>query len=170
MTMTLISTTVVGSGGAASIEFTGIPQDADDLLILLSGRTDFAGIGRVVYSTINSDTSSTYVTRYLRGDGSAVLSQTASTTLGIYSGFIDSATATSNTFENLSLYIPNYSGSAQKSFSLDTVGENNATTAYQNIGAGLWPQTAAITSITMTPLTSNFVEHSTASLYKITKA
>ena len=164
----LIETIEVGSGGAASIEFTGIPQDGVDLAILLSGRTDYAGIGFPLYTTINSDTTSTYVARYIRGDGSSVVSQTTSTNIGIYSGFIASATSTSNSFENLSFYIPNYSGNAQKSFSVDTVGENNATTAYQNIIAGLWPQTSAITTITMTPLSSNFVQHSTASLYKIT--
>ena len=163
----LIETVTVGAGGAASIEFTGIPQDGVDLVLLLSGRTDYSGVGRVVYTTINSDNSTTYQNRLLRGDGSAASSQIVSNTLGIYAGFIDSASATSNTFENLQMYVSNYAGSSQKSFSLESVSENNATEAYQNIVAGLWPQTAAITSIKMTPLSANFVEHSTASLYKI---
>jgi hypothetical protein len=39
----LIEHIEVGSGGAASIEFTGIPQDGVDLVLLASLRTDATG-------------------------------------------------------------------------------------------------------------------------------
>jgi hypothetical protein len=55
------------------------------------------------------------------------------------------ATATANTFGNTEFYIPNYTSSNYKSFSVDGVTENNATAAFA-LYAGLWSNTAAITS------------------------
>ena len=55
--------------------------------------------------------------------------------------------------------------------SVDAVGENNATQAFQIISAGLWANTAAITSIQLIPQSGGgtFVADSTVSLYGITK-
>jgi hypothetical protein len=77
---------------------------------------------------------------------------------------------TANTFSNGAVYIPNYAGSAHKSVSWDYVTENNSTTADQMILAGVWADTAAITSITLALPSGVFTQHSTASLYTITKA
>jgi hypothetical protein len=77
---------------------------------------------------------------------------------------------TANTFGNTSIYIPNYRSSAAKSFSVDAVTENNATLAYQNIQAGLWNNSAAITSISISFLSGgNWAQGSSASLYGIRK-
>ena len=51
--------------------------------------------------------------------------------------------------------------------SADGVMENNATEAYQNLVAGLWSNTSAITSLTLAKSTGNFVQYSSASLYGI---
>ena len=68
------------------------------------------------------------------------------------------------------MYIPNYTGSTNKSISVDSVTENNATNNLMNIQAGLWSNTAAITSILFTSDTAGgFLAGSTISLYKITK-
>ena len=77
------------------------------------------------------------------------------------------ANATSNTFGNTSVYIPNYAGSTNKSVSSDAVTENNATTASQQILASIWNNTSAITSIFVSDTGSNLVQNSTASLYGI---
>ena len=78
-------------------------------------------------------------------------------------------TATANTFNSTTFYIPNYAGSTNKSFSFDQVNENNTTAANQVLGSVLWSNTAAITSISLTSPGYNFVQYSTASLYGITK-
>lgn len=168
MGMQLVETITVGSGGAASIEFTSIPQDGVDLVLVVSARIDFSGNTRPIYVTINNDNSTTYQNRFLRGSGSAADSSNIPTTLGIGLGGGNAATSTANTFSSHELTFANYAGSAQKATSLNVVTENNATAAEQAIWAGLWPQTAAITLLKLTPLTSNFVQYSTASLYKIT--
>jgi hypothetical protein len=80
-----------------------------------------------------------------------------------------SSSQTSNTFLSGALYLPNYAGSTQKSFSVDSVGENNSTTAYQVLTAGLYNQTTAITALSVLTYGSSLVQYSTASLYGILK-
>ncbi len=164
MTMTLVSTVQVGAGGAASIEFTGIPQTGTDLLVVFSGREP---LGTFIEPITFNGSSTGYSFRSLRGNGSAVLSQTQSNNL---LGFVvNQSTDTANTFSNCSVYIPNYSGATNKTWSMDGVNENNATTAYQYIVAGLWSNTAAITSLQIGGGGYTLSQYSTASLYLITK-
>lgn len=158
MGLQLIETVTLASA-ASSIEFTSIPQDGVDLLLVFSGRD----ISLTGYVEFNND-STTYAERFLTGSGSAASS--GSGTFGI-ALFSTPTSATANTFSNGSLYVTNYASSTAKSYSVDTVSENNATEAYQRIVAGSWTDsTSGITSI---KLTSNvFQEHTSASLYKIT--
>jgi hypothetical protein len=78
--------------------------------------------------------------------------------------------STSNTFSNLSVYIPNYTGSTAKGVSIDSVTENNGTNAFQVIAAHLTNSTSAVTSIGFFSTTSSsFLTGTTISLYGITK-
>ena len=157
----LIATTTVGSGGAASIDFTGIPQTHTDLLIVVSGRCTGSGSG--INITFNGNTSN-YSNRTLQGNGAAV------STYGTYNrnaGFVNFASETASVFGSSAIYIPNYAGSTNKSYSVDGVAENNATTAYSGLIAGLWSNTSAITSVSLSAMDGNLVQHSSASLYGI---
>ena len=165
MGMQLIETIEVGSGGAASIEFTGIPQDGVDLVLVTSLRTDRTGSqGDAVFLSFNASTANfTGITLF--GNGATVTSNTQ-TRLSYYASTADS---TASTFSNGATLISNYTSSANKSVSTDGVSETNGSTAYQTITATQWADTSAITSITLTSGTSNdFDQYSTASLYKIT--
>jgi hypothetical protein len=161
MTMTLIETKTLGTA-AASIEFTSIPQDGTDLVVKVSSRIDTTTFFALI--SFNGSTAN-FTSRRLHGDGSA---SSASYTTGRVL-WTSGSTDTSNTFGNADIYIPNYAGATNKSYSCDSVSENNSTTAYQNLMAGLWSQTAAITSLAITANSGNFVAGSTISLYKITK-
>ena len=158
MTMTLIETITVGSGGAASIEFTGIAGDATDLVLSLSLRNSVDSPS----ATLAFNTGGSYTRKRLLGNGSAASSDSA--TVDLQS---NTSVSTASTFSNSSVYVSNYGSAAAKSYSVDSVNENNATLANQAIIAGSWTGTAAITSLELTPTSGNFVEHSTASLYII---
>lgn len=165
--MQLIQTVTVGSGGAASISFTSIPQTFTDLYVLISARgassSDFPAVGL----KLNSATTN-YSTRYLLGSGSSTASgTTANTYLRI--GNASGSSQTASTFANASAYIPNYTSSTSKSISADTVSENNATAAYQNIVAALWTGTDPITQLDVIIDGFNLVQYSSASLYGILK-
>jgi hypothetical protein len=78
--------------------------------------------------------------------------------------------ATANTFGNGELYIPNYAVSANKVMSATSVAENNSTTDGQTriaADAGLWANTAAITSVTFIPSSGSIDAGSRFDLYGI---
>jgi len=162
MAMTLVSTTTVGSGGAASIEFTNIPQTGKDLLLAISARSTHSTEADNILLSLNSSTAN-FSGRYLFGNGSTVASGTDTRESGGYTGSV----ATANTFSNVQVYFSNYTSSANKSFSVDSVTENNSTNVSLYIDAKLWSDTSAISSMTLTPNSGNFVQYTTASLYII---
>ena len=155
----LIGKVTVGSDGASSITFSSIPQTFTDLLLVTSLRWS-STIDDNFYLIFNSNTSS-YSYRHLRGNGSNAASGNLSSQSSLWTGWTLGSNFTANTFSNTSHYIPNYAGSTNKSYSIDSVMETNATTAYAVLAAGLWSNTAAITSITLAPgVGTNFVQYS----------
>jgi hypothetical protein len=166
-TFELIAAVTVGSGGTSSIDFTSIPSTYTDLCLKVSLRDTRSNVANGVVIRFNGSSSS-FTARVREGSGSSAYSFTD--TQGL-TGENNSATSTSNTFASTDIYIPNYAGSTNKSFSFDSVTENNATTAYADLGAGLWSATNAITSISLACLNSaSFVQYSTAYLYGVKNA
>lgn len=158
-----IATVTVGAGGAASIDFTSIPGTYTDLLLKISSRGNASAMGSNLGISFNGSTSS-FTGRYLEGTGTAA----ASASVARFISSTNANTSTASTFGSAEIYIPNYAGSNNKSFSAEGLSENNATEAYRHLTAGLWSNTAAITSITMSLLTGdNFMQYSTATLYGI---
>jgi hypothetical protein len=162
-TLKKIQTVTVGAGGAATIEFTNIPQTYTDLKIVYSIRTSYAGTVEQLnlsFNTLTTNFSGTYV----QGSGSS----TATGTLARYAGNAVGANATASIFGNTELYIPNYTSSNNKVFSIDFVTENNATAADAGLIVGMWSNSAAITGITLTPNNSGTIQqYSTATLYGV---
>jgi hypothetical protein len=146
---------------ASSVTFSNIPQGYTDLKVVISTRS--AGGSSDVAITFNTS-GGTYSQKRLNGNGS-----TAASEGGTNTPFRNSvSTDTANTFANSEAYIPNYRGSTQKSYSVDSVSENNGTTARAQLTAGLWDQTSAITTIGFTiPGSESFVAGSTFTLYGI---
>jgi hypothetical protein len=157
-TMTLIASSTVGSGGAANITFSSIPATYTDLVIQYSLRgNNLEG----VYVQFNGSTAS-FAGRYLYSDGTAPAS-------GVLARYLGSINAAASAFTNGSLYIPNYAGSTNKSYSVDEVYDQNSTAGYANLVAGLWSNTAAITSVTL-EAASSLTQYSTAYLYGVKNA
>jgi hypothetical protein len=167
-TFELISSVTVGSGGAADITFNTIPSTYTDLCLVLSSRTASGGAADVLIQFNTDSTSGNYSQRQLQGAGSG--------TPGSGTGNQQSATSsgssdTASTFANSQIYIPNYAGSTNKSFSTDSVTENNATTAYATLRAGLWSNTSVINAIKLTHNGgASFAQYSTAYLYGVKNA
>jgi hypothetical protein len=168
----LIATVTVGSGGAASIAFTAIPDTYTDLYVVYSLRTSTTTADPSGFY-FNSDTAGNYSMRMLFADSNGVGSASNASYLSQYNNWaifwMQGSNTTANTFGSTSVYIPNYALTTQyKSVSTDSVVENNDTAlATRQIGAGLWRSNSAITAITLAAQSANFVEYSTASLYGI---
>ena len=158
--MQLIETVTVGSGGAASIEFTSIPQDGVDLVVLVSTREDSSPW--LTEIRFNSDSTNRSLRR-LTGNASTVSSGT-DTRIWARANRSD---AVANTFGNGSFYVANYTSSNPKSVSVDSVSEHDTGNGVREILAGLWNDTSAIESVQLFPYSGNFVENSSASIYTI---
>ncbi len=162
-TFKLISSVTVGSGGASSIAFSSVPSTYTDLVIKVSSRGNASAMGRNLFIGFNGSTSN-FSARYLEGTGTAA----ASASVARFIGSTNANTSTASTFGSAEIYIPNYTGSTNKSYSAEALSENNATEAYRHLTAGLWSDTAAITTVTLTLSDSDtFAQHSTAYLYGI---
>ena len=164
-TYKLIQTVTVGAAGATNIEFSAIPQTYTDLVVLYSIRTNRAAqeVDNIKISFNGSIT--TYTARNLYGNGASAASSTYSTQRG---GLAPSAASTASIFSNTEIYVPNYTGSTNKSFSVNAITENNATTSYCEMVAGLWSTTSAITSVGFAPQDGTLLlQYSSASLYGI---
>ena len=163
----LLEKITVGAAGASSVTFSGIPQTGyTDLVVKWSARSDKANKQESVYVNFNSSTTG-FTSKWVGGDGSAAYSLGTSTVESV--GFCVASTMTANTFSSTEMYIPNYTSSNYKSFSVDWVDEGNQTTVYNALIAGLWSNTAAITSIKLYPAANNFVANSTFYLYGVAK-
>lgn len=162
----LLEKIVVGAAGAANVTFSGIPQTGyTDLILKFSARGNAGAISRSVGLQFNGS-SAGYSNKFLQGDGASVTSGLGSS---IYLGECTAATATSNTFANQEVYIPNYASSNFKTLSVDSAPETNATTQYLTLVSNTWSNTAAITSINLSIATGNFVQGSAFYLYGVAR-
>ena len=161
MKKTLIERIEVGSGGAATIEFTSIPQTYAGLYLVCSVRNTSSSLT----FDINPNGSTTNKTRTnLQGAGSGTPTSATGTDI---TPLQNSNSFTSNTFASTSVLIPNYASSNNKGISIDTVTENNATTSYQRLQAALWSDTTAISSLECSTA-NNFAQYSSFTLYGVT--
>jgi hypothetical protein len=165
-TFELIESKTLASA-VASISFTSIPSTFTDLQLVVSARgtTTFAN-GGYVYLFYPNGATTNLTSRYILGNGTAASSVT-DTAPFIY---MTPSDYTASTFSSASIYCPNYAGATNKSFSIESVNENNATAANMNLIAGLWSQTTAISSLTITAAGGNFAINTTAYLYGVKNA
>ena len=168
-TYTLIEKITVGAAGATEVTFTSIPQTYTDLVIKFSTRDSNNSTSEHLRITFNNTGGTSYSERLLYGSGSAAQSYSASSAAYINYQYSTGAVATSSTFSNGEVYIPNYTSSNNKSISVDSVIENNATATAMGLNAALFSSSAAISSIKLASPSGTFVQYSTFYLYGIAK-
>jgi len=163
-TYELIASSTVGSGGVASVTFSSIPGTYTNLIVKGSVRGSNAGqVQQRILISFNGS-SADYTFRTLNDAAGTPVSFDRSSFGDNNLVYIPAPDTTANTFGNFEVYFPNYTSSSLKSISVDGVMENNSTTNYNNLLAGLWSQTAAITSLTFS---ANMAQYSTFYLYGI---
>ena len=184
-TYVAIQTITVGSSGQANIEFTNIPQTYTDLCILLSARDSRTNDATNYTSLqINGNTSATVKYVSMVGAGSSTIyndtdtSNPASVSAGtmLYASTISTNATVSGIFGNSQIYFSNYTGSNNKSVSIDAVNEHNASSVIGTfIAAGVFQTSSPITSIklgigyTAAGGGGTYQQYSSATLYGIKK-
>lgn len=168
MSMTLIST-VTAAGQLFDATFSNIPQDGTDLLLVISARTGDSATSFNSRIRFNDNESGfAYSWKRLTGNGSAASSTESNASNDFQVWSVNGNTATANTFGSTSVYIANYTSATVKNLSVETLTENNATAARQELVVGAW-NGSAITKLDVKSVSQPFEANSTFSLYKITK-
>jgi hypothetical protein len=164
-TYTLLETITVGAAGASSVTFNSIPSTGyTDLKIVMSVRSANASNFDNPRISINGSTS-TFTRKEIYGESGSVGAEQPSDRI---IGNCPAANTTSNTFGSLEFYLPNYTSSNYKTWSCDSVTENNSATNSMWLLAGLWSTTTAVSTIAVSLQTGgNFAQHSTFSLYGV---
>jgi len=165
-TYKLIEAKTLGSA-VSSVTFSSIPGTYTDLNLVCSIRTSRSAVAENILIGFNGSTSS-FSAKTLGGQGNSGVDNLTTARL---IGPADGDNATASTFANMSVYIPNYTSSDYKSYSADAVMEDNAALAFAYLTAGLWSNTASITSIELTTaLSNNFKTNCTFYLYGISNS
>jgi hypothetical protein len=147
-TYSLISSNVL-SASAASVTFSAIPSTYTDLVLRASTRSTNATIN-ASYPYIDFGGTTTSSSTMLGANGATPKSMRNAPAYAInYDGTngSDSAGNTASTFDTLEWYIPNYAGTTLKPLSIIGAAENNTSTAYMQVTAGLTSMSTAISTI-----------------------
>jgi len=161
-TYTPIATTTLGSN-QASVTFSPISGSYTDLVIVTSAGNSTSNYYDILV-TFNSDTGSNYSRTRLYGNGTSAVSTRDTNQSSIVVGSM-SGNVSTNGYSTGIYHINNYSNST--TYKTILARQNSPLSTVFAI-AGLWRNTSAITSITMTGEGgTNFASGSTFSLYGI---
>lgn len=158
-----IATQTLGSN-ATSIVFSSIPSTYTDLRFIIVGRVTSAVDALIRF---NSDTGSNYSFTRLSGNGSFEATSRGQDRTSIPITHTRAWSSANPSFFELNIF--SYAGSGNKTSLINTSGDQNGVGATEII-AGLWRNTAAITSITLLVATDSIVAGATATLYGIKAA
>lgn len=146
-------TVPAGNASATGVVFNNIPSGYTDLRVEISGRTATTDTGNftqlVLYVNTEPYPASTHSYTHIEANSSTAYSG-RETGAYIRVAYLPSANATSNTFGNVSVYIPNYSGTTFKQIISDSVTENNSGSSESvktSLFAGLYRSNNVIRSL-----------------------
>jgi hypothetical protein len=164
-TYKLISSVTLSSS-AASMSFTSIPATYTDLKCVISARGATSQEASDVIVAFNGSSSNFTLVRLFSFQSTVYSDTFTSSNFGQQ----PANAQTANTFGNGEFYIPNYASSNYKSISADSSVETNSISGFEFLGAALWSNAAAITSMTISGNAGNWLQYSTAYLYGISNA
>lgn len=167
-----IATTTVGAGGAATVTFSSIVGTYSHLELRMLARDSRATYGITdIQVTFNSDTAANYSWHLIMGDGANATADAGASSSNILLKGL-SGTSTGVAYGAGVLSVLDYSNTNKYKTTRALMGTDlNGTVGglggRVGLSSGSWRNTAAVTSITLTPLTANFTQYSSFALYGI---
>lgn len=159
------------SGAIASWDVSGIAQTYSHLQILLSGRSDEAAIPSEIFVRLNNDSGANYDSQLHQGNNATTTVNANVGSTGFRDLYVAGALASANVFNACEILLLNYAGAGFKTGvgSLGLIGTPGTAATYRVYKHSfLWRSTAAITRVTVLPISGNFVAGSRLSIYGIT--
>ena len=160
-----IATTTL-STATASITFSSIPATYKHLQIRGISRITSGSYAQVLYQ-LNGATGSSYSRHYLFGDGSTTAAAGTASTTNMFGGIMSGSTQTASIFGALVTDILDYTNTNKNTTIRTLSGVDGNGSGYAWFSSGAYLSTDAITSITIIPESSTFVQYSSFALYGI---
>lgn len=157
-----ISTVTVGAGGAATVTFSSIPSTYQHLQIrgiMLSTTANHADV------TLNSDTGNNYAGHQLEGNGATASASAGASRANMYS-MVYTPGVTNGIGAGIIDFLDYANTNKYKTVRALRGADNNGSGTIA-LTSGLWMNTAAVTSITLTARGGTFTQYSTFALYGI---
>jgi hypothetical protein len=163
--------TAVGTGSSGVIQFNSIPSTYKHLQIrMMSRSTDTGGTARRrIALTFNSDTGSNYADHTIQGQNTSIYTDGTGSFSQIRVESSCFSETTAGNIMGVGLFdIHDYASTTKnKTVRFISACETNTSVGAINLSSGLWMNTNAITSITLTTNVPNFTTTSVFSLYGI---
>jgi hypothetical protein len=157
----IVPIAVVGplTSSQASVTFASIPQTYRTLKLRVVARLDFAATENRIMVQFNSDTGANYDWQELHGSGTGAFAGEQISGTAIRLGIFPAASSTSAALAGMATVdLPNYTGTTfHKVMTIAHVDRTNTGSGSQRVYAigAYWRNTAAVTSIVLTPSTSD---------------
>ena len=163
-----ISTVTVGSSGAGTVDFTNISSNYTHLQLRGICRSSYLGNSDYIKLRFNNDYGSNYSDHYVRGDGTSATAGAYTSINTIYIDPISASNLSSGNFGVFVMDIFDYSTSGQKYKTTRTLcGYDANGSGIVNLYSGLWQNTNAITSISLSTNYGNIAQYSSFALYGV---
>ena len=163
-----IATTTVGSGGSSTITFSSIPSDYKHLQIRLLARVNGSVTLNGTKVQFNSDTGTNYTYHTLFGNGSAVTSYGEANTNQSFMDKASGASSGASMFGAMVCDVLDYGNSSKFKTTRSLGGSDQNGSGSIFLSSGVWRNTNAITSITLSPFDGfSYVQYTQAALYGI---
>lgn len=160
--------TASGTGSSGTITFSSISGTYSHLQVRYIGRVTNSDTADNIFMQFNSDTGSNYAWHYLLGDGGSTAASGAASQSKILSGRVSAATAGSDVMGVGVIDILDYSNSNKYKTARVLTGQDRNGGGVVTLHSGLWQNTAAVTSITITNgSATNFTTTTQFALYGI---
>lgn len=157
--------TAFGTGSSGVIDFTSIPQDYKHLQIRYTAKNSSTATQMNI--TMNGITSGVYMRHSLLGTGTSVVSSTSSTSqtaIQLVESMANSTTA--NAVNAGVIDVLDYTNTSKNTTIRALFGMSDSVIRI-HLSSGLYNQTTAVSSITLTASANNFASLSRFSLYGI---
>lgn len=165
-----LSETILG-GTATNFDFNSISGSYRSLRLIVQARGDNASANIYAHLTFNADTGANYDVQFVNANDTTVNATAVAAGAQNYALYVPGSSAPSGSAGLCEIMIANYAGTTfHKSYSI-VRGVSQGTAAanqYHTTGVGRWRNTAAITRVTLTIDTGNFIAGSVATLYGLT--
>jgi hypothetical protein len=157
----------VGAAGASTISFTSIPATYKHLQIRYIARSTVAGSEDGTLLRFNGDTGSNYSWHFLFGNGSSANASYGVSENKIYPWAVPASSFLGSSFSVNVIDILDYASTTKNKTTRALAGyDDNSTGGRVALASGLWMNTNAVSSITITN-SANWAQYSSFALYGI---